>query len=64
MVKCVYVLEIPVFVLGLMKGSNLNIPTEFWRKSERMANPGGTLLDLRKISDKLYFIIWMCLLSS
>lgn len=35
MVKCMYVLEILVFVLGLMEGNNVNIATEFWRKSEQ-----------------------------
>jgi len=34
-VKCMYVLEIPMFVLGLMEGSNVTIPTEFWRKSQQ-----------------------------
>lgn len=37
MVKRMYVLkETPVFVLGLMKGINLNIPTEFQRKTKQV----------------------------
>lgn len=35
MVKYIYVLEILVFVLARMKGSNANVPTEFWRKPQQ-----------------------------